>query len=164
MIFVVLGTWEMPFTRPLVQIEEAVRQGLIREPVVVQSGRTSYQSSGVKLVPFFGKEELEQMYEEASLVICQAGVGSIMLGLRKQKKVIAIARLSRFDEHIDDHQLEILDVFTKSGAVLPWHGDGDLPDVLRRAQVFTSAGYAFSEERISRSILDYLDANVKGRF
>jgi len=164
MIFVVLGTWEMPFTRPLVQIEEATRQGLISEPIVVQSGRTSYESPNLKLVPFFGKEALEQMYEEASLVICQAGVGSIMLGLRKQKKVIAIARLSQFDEHIDDHQLEILDVFTKSGAVLPWNGDGDLPGVLRRAQDFVSAGYAFSEEKISRSILDYLDANVKGRF
>jgi UDP-N-acetylglucosamine transferase subunit ALG13 len=164
MIFVVLGTWEMPFTRPLVQIEEATRQGLISEPIVVQSGRTSYESPNLKLVPFFGKEALEQMYEEASLVICQAGVGSIMLGLRKQKKVIAIARLSQFDEHIDDHQLEILDVFTKSGAVLPWNGDGDLPGVLRRAQDFVSAGYAFSEEKISRSILDYLDANVEGRF
>jgi UDP-N-acetylglucosamine transferase subunit ALG13 len=164
MIFVVLGTWEMPFTRPLVQIEEAVRQGMIREPVLVQSGRTAYESPFIKLVPFFGKEELEQMYEESTLVICQAGVGSIMLGLRKHKKVIAIARLAQFDEHIDDHQLEILDVFTKSGAVLSWQGDGDLPDVLSRAQDFVSAGYAFSEEKISRSILDYLDANVKGRF
>jgi UDP-N-acetylglucosamine transferase subunit ALG13 len=164
MIFVVLGTWEMPFTRPLVQIEEAVRQGLIREPVVVQSGCTAYPSPSFKLVPFFGKEELEQMYEEATLVICQAGVGSIMLGLRKQKKVISIARLSKFDEHIDDHQLEILDVFTKSGAVLPWKGEGDLPEVLRRATDFVSTGYAFGEEKISRSILDYLDSNVKGRF
>ena len=164
MIFVVLGTWEMPFTRPLVQIEEAAQQGLIREPIVVQSGRTSYESPNLKLVPFFGKQALEQMYEEASLVICQAGVGSIMLGLRKQKKVIAIARLSQFDEHIDDHQLEILHVFAKSGAVLPWNGVGDLPDVLKRTQNFVSAGYAFSEERISRSILDYLHAKIKDRF
>jgi UDP-N-acetylglucosamine transferase subunit ALG13 len=164
MIFVVLGTWEMPFTRPLVQIEEAVRQGLIARPVMVQSGRTSYESPDLNLVPFFGRVELEQMYDQAALVICQAGVGSIMLGLRKQKKVIAIARLSKFDEHIDDHQLEILDVFAKAGAVLPWKGDGDLPEVLKRADSFISAGYAFSEEKISRSILDYMDANVKGRF
>jgi UDP-N-acetylglucosamine transferase subunit ALG13 len=164
MIFVVLGTWEMPFTRPLVQIEDAVRQGLISKPVLVQSGRSAYKSADLNLVPFYGRQELEQMYEQAALVICQAGVGSIMLGLRKQKKVIAIARRSKFDEHIDDHQLEILDVFSKSGAVLPWNGDGDLPEVLRRAETFVSAGYSFSDEKISRSILDYMDANVKGRF
>ena len=163
MVFVVLGTWEMPFTRPLVQIEEAVCQGLIEQPVIVQSGRTSYTSPSLNLVPFFGKQDLEQMYEQASLIICQAGVGSIMLGLRKQKKVVSIARLSKFEEHIDDHQLEILDVFAKSGAVLPWKGDGDLPEVLRRAKDFVSAGYSFSDERISRSILDYLDAHVEGR-
>ena len=161
MIFVVLGTWEMPFLRPLVEIEEAVRQGVIQEPVVVQSGRTSFASSRLKLVPFFSKKELEQMYEQATLIICQAGVGSIMLGLRNHKKVISIARLSSLDEHIDDHQLEILDVFSKSGAVLPWNGEGDLSEVLKRAENFVSKGYPFKEETISRSILEYLDAHVK---
>jgi UDP-N-acetylglucosamine transferase subunit ALG13 len=161
MIFVVLGTWEMPFTRPLIEIEEAARRGLITQPIVVQSGKTSYASPYMETVPFFGKEELEQMYERAELVICQAGVGSIMLGLRKHKKVVAIARLSEFDEHIDDHQLEILDVFTKSRAVLPWRGDGDLPDVLKLAEGFVSAGYPFGQERISGEILEYLSSHVK---
>jgi UDP-N-acetylglucosamine transferase subunit ALG13 len=159
-IFVVLGTWEMPFVRPLAEIEAAVERGLIKEPVVVQSGKTSYPSSHMTLVPFFGKDELEQMYERATLVVCQAGVGSIMLGLRKLKKVVGIARLAKFDEHIDDHQLEILDVFAKSGAVLPWKGEGDFPDVLRRATDFVSAGYPFGEERISGAILDYLQAGI----
>jgi UDP-N-acetylglucosamine transferase subunit ALG13 len=158
MIFVVLGTWEMPFTRPLVEIEHAARQGLIREPIVVQCGKTAYSSPIMKIVPFFGQQELDQMYEQASLVICQAGVGSIMLGLRKGKTVVSIARLSKFDEHIDDHQLEILDVFSKSGAVLPWDGNGDLTDVLHRAADFVSAGYPFGQEKISAAILNYLSA------
>jgi UDP-N-acetylglucosamine transferase subunit ALG13 len=161
MIFVVLGTWEMPFTRPLVEIDDAIRRGLISEPVVVQSGKTAFESQRMELVPFFGKEELERMYERAALVICQAGVGSIMLGLRKQKKVISIARLSEFDEHIDDHQLEILNVFAQTGAVLPWAGRGDLGEVLGRVDSFTSAGYPFAEERISSEILNYLADTVR---
>jgi UDP-N-acetylglucosamine transferase subunit ALG13 len=120
MIFVVLGTWEMPFTRPPVEIEEAARRGLLPQPIVVQSGKTSYALPYLKLVPFFGKEELEQKYEQAEMIICQAGVGSIMLGLREHKKVIAIARAAEFDEHVDDHQLEILNVSSQSGAVLTW--------------------------------------------
>ncbi len=79
----------------------------------------------MQLTLFFDKLELERMYEQASLIICQAGVGSIMLGPRQKKKVISIARLAKFDEHIDGHQLEILDVFSKSGAALAWRGDGD---------------------------------------
>jgi len=160
MIFVVLGTWEMPFTRPLIEIERAAQQRLITEPIVVQCGKTTYSSPFLKLVPFFSQQELDQMYEQATIIICQAGVGSIMLGLKKSKKVISIARLSKFNEHIDDHQLEILDVFSKSGAVLPWNGNGDLTDVLRRAVDFVSAGYPFGDERISEAILSYLNASV----
>jgi UDP-N-acetylglucosamine transferase subunit ALG13 len=157
MIFVVLGTWEMPFARPLVEIERAAAQGLLRQPIVVQSGKTCYPSPHMKLVPFFESRELEQMYEQASLVICQAGVGSIMLGLAKHKKLITIARRAQFDEHIDDHQLEILDLFGKLGAVLPWQGNGDLADVLKRSETFVSAGYPFAQEKISAAILDYLN-------
>jgi UDP-N-acetylglucosamine transferase subunit ALG13 len=163
MIFVVLGTWEMPFSRPLHEIEAAVGQGLVTEPVLVQSGSTHYTSKHMRLVPFFGKQELEQMYDKASLVICQAGVGSIMLGLKKQKKVISIARLARYDEHIDDHQLEILNVFTQTRAVLTWRGEGDLPEVLRRAEAFEPSAYKFAKERISGAILEYLDDSLNSR-
>jgi UDP-N-acetylglucosamine transferase subunit ALG13 len=72
--------------------------------------------------------------------------------------VIAIARLAKFDEHIDDHQLEILDVFEKSGAVLAWQGNGDLREVLRKAETFVSAGYPFGHEKISAEILHFLDS------
>lgn len=159
MVFVVLGTWEAPFVRPLVEIEQAVRDGFLTKPVIVQSGATPYQSSELQIVPYFGKDELERMYEEADLVIVQAGVGSIMLGLRKEKKVISIARLASLDEHIDDHQLEILDVFAKANYVLPWNGSGDLPEVLRRLEGFQPAKYTFRQEQISDSILDYLAAD-----
>jgi UDP-N-acetylglucosamine transferase subunit ALG13 len=160
MIFVVLGTWEMPFVRPLVEIDRAAQQGLLAQPIVVQCGKTAYASSQMRLVPFFGKEQLELMYEQAKLVICQAGVGSIMLGLKKRKKVIAIARRARFDEHIDDHQLEILNVFSTIGAILPWNGDGDLPSVLARADGFVPAEYPFAQEKISSAILNYLDTTI----
>jgi len=161
MIFVTLGTWEMPFVRPLRELEQAVIHGHIREPVVVQSGKTPFASPHLELVPFFGREELEQRYQDASLVICQAGVGSIMLGLRKKKKVIAIARRACFDEHIDDHQLEILQVFAHLNVVLRWDGEGDLPAVLARAPGFVPAEYPFREERVSGEILRYLASSVE---
>jgi UDP-N-acetylglucosamine transferase subunit ALG13 len=160
MTFVVLGTWEMPFVRPLREIERAAIEGLLPGPVVVQSGKTEYTSARLELVPFFGREELERMYEQATMIICQAGVGSIMLGLRKHKKIISIARLRRYDEHIDDHQLEILELFSQIGAVLPWKGEDDLTEVLVRAQSFVPAGYQFTKEKLSRTILEYLARSV----
>jgi UDP-N-acetylglucosamine transferase subunit ALG13 len=162
MIFVVLGTWGMPFVRPLREIESAAAAGLLLQPIVVQSGCTKYTSPHLQIVPFFSAEEMDRMYERATLVLCQAGVGSIMLGLRKHKTIVSIARRAP-DEHIDDHQLEILDVFSKLGSVLPWRGEGDLPQVLARVTEFIPAPYPFGEEKISRSILEFLAANVRAR-
>ena len=150
----------MPFTRPLLEIERAANLGLIDEPIIIQSGKTVYASPRMTLIPFFGSAEFENMYERASLIICQAGVGSIMLGLEKRKKVIAIARSARFDEHIDEHQSEILGLFSKIGAVLEWKGQDDLPAVLARANTFVSAGYRFEKERISEEILHFLRGNA----
>jgi UDP-N-acetylglucosamine transferase subunit ALG13 len=160
MIFVVLGTWEMPFVRPLREIDQAIGDGSLTERVVVQCGKTSFASKRMEMVPFFSQPDLEAMYDQASFVICQAGVGSIMLGLRKSKKIVSIARLAKYEEHVDDHQLEILDVFSKSGAVLAWSGTGDLLEVIARVGNFVSAGYPFGEERISAAILDYLGGAV----
>lgn len=160
MIFVVLGTWEMPFIRPLAEIERAAVNGALDEPVLVQCGKTAYESPHMTLVPFFDTQTLETMYERASLIICQAGIGSIMTGLRTHKKVIAIARRRIYDEHIDDHQLEILDVFSKAGNILPWNGNGDLPQVLKRARDFLPSDYPFAEEKISGTILEYLSATM----
>ncbi len=156
MIFVVLGTWDMPFVRPLRELEAAVTHRLIVEPVVVQSGHTNYAASNLQMVPFFDQSDLERMYSQASLVITQAGVGSIMLGLKLNKRVISIARRSDFDEHIDNHQEEILELFASTGAVLAWRGLGDLPEVLRRAEEFVPSKYEFGQERISSAILRYL--------
>lgn len=161
MILVVLGTWDMPFPRPLREIERAIAEGVIQGEVVVQSGKTPYQSTRMTVTPFFDRAELERLYEQASLVICQAGVGSIMLGLRKGRKVVAIARRHGYDEHIDDHQLEILDAMVKGGFILAWQGEGDLADVLKRVETFQPARYPFGKERISAAILDYLEQTVK---
>ena len=161
MIFVALGTWGMPFARPLREIEAAATAGLLPQPIVVQCGSTAFSSPHMRTVPFFDADEMARMYDRARLVVCQAGVGSIMLGLRKRKTIIAIARRAGHGEHIDDHQQEILGVFAKLGTVLPWKGEGDLPQVLASSQQFVPAEYPFGQERISRTILDYLRTNVR---
>jgi UDP-N-acetylglucosamine transferase subunit ALG13 len=160
--FVALGTWGMPFTRPLREIEQAAAAGLITQPIVVQAGCTDYKSPHFEVVPYFSADDMDRMYERATTIVCQAGVGSIMLGLRKSKKIISIARRAP-EEHIDDHQLEILDVFSKLGAVLPWKGDGDLSQVLARLVDFVPTPYPFGEEKVSRTILTFLEANVRRR-
>lgn len=156
MVFVLLGTWEVPFTRPLVEIEKAVKNGIITEEVIVQSGPAQYQSEYMKLVPFFSGNHLEEMYENASYIICQAGIGSIMMGLKKGKKVIATPRLKKYNEVNDDHQLEILHVFSSKNYILPWQ-DENLSSIITGLNSFVPSRYPFREEKISDAILNFLN-------
>jgi UDP-N-acetylglucosamine transferase subunit ALG13 len=158
MVLVLLGTWEASFTRPLIEIEKEIKSGNIKEEVVVQSGATLFTSNFMTLQPFFSGKEIEDLCNRASYTICQAGVGSIMLGLRKGKKVISIPRLKKYNEHIDDHQLEILHVFATKHYILPWT-DESLVKVLEKLNSFIPSPYPFQEEKISDAILNFLNKN-----
>lgn len=157
MIFVVLGTWGMPFPRALIKIEELVKNSFVKEDVVVQAGNTDYTSKYFQIHKFFDKETFDKYYLEANFIISQAGVGSIMNGLKFNKKVIAIARLERYKEHIDDHQLEILSTFSSKGYILSWNENDFLLDVISRLKEFNPQQYPFQQGKISETIINFLE-------
>lgn len=156
MILVVLGTWQMPFARPLIIIEKLIKDKVITEKVIVQSGNTLYNSNHMEIIPFFDPVTFEKLYEEAELIICQAGIGSILLGLQNNKKVIGIARKQSFNEHIDDHQEDILELFSKQNFVLRWDGNDDLVNLIKTLPSFTPSKYPFRKEQISSVIIKFI--------
>ena len=50
-------------------------------------------------------------------------IGKIISALKKNKKVIAIPRLEKYGEHINDHQIEICEELEKEGYIL-YYKDG----------------------------------------
>lgn len=119
MIFVTLGTQNFNFTRLLEAVESAIENGVIKEKVIAQIGNNDFQSENIECVSFIDKDSFNAYMDEANFVISHAGTGSIISALKKQKKIIVGARLASFDEHIDDHQLEILDAFAKMNLIIP---------------------------------------------
>ncbi|WP_439483405.1 glycosyltransferase [Cyclobacterium plantarum] len=63
-------------------------------------------------------DELTKLYKEARIVKSQAGTGSLINGLKLNKKIISIPRLTKYGEVVDDHQVEILDEFYKINYIL----------------------------------------------
>ena len=53
--------------------------------------------------------------EEADLIICHAGAGSIMEGLRLGKRLIVVANESL----MDNHQMELASAMQQQGSVPP---------------------------------------------
>jgi UDP-N-acetylglucosamine transferase subunit ALG13 len=161
MIVVAFGTWKMPFYRLLNEIERLVKEGYIDEEIIVQTGYTPCNSDLFKFQPFFDKNEFEDLFEKASLVIVQAGEGSIIHGLKFNKKVISVARLAKYSEHVDDHQLDILSVFTQKGYILSWDEGDKLETVIDKIKKFKPIPYPFQEEQISDTIIDFLEKKLK---
>ncbi|VVB97674.1 UDP-N-acetylglucosamine--N-acetylmuramyl-(pentapeptide) pyrophosphoryl-undecaprenol N-acetylglucosamine transferase [uncultured archaeon] len=81
--------------------------GVIEEKVVMQIGNTSYEPKYAEYFRFASKKEIDVLYYNARVVVCHAGVGSILTALEHDKPVIAVPRRKKYGESVDDHQLEI---------------------------------------------------------
>lgn len=119
MIFVILGTQDKPFTRLLELIDKNINEKIIDEQVIVQAGYTKYKSKNMVIFDLLSQNEFNSYIKNSRLIITHGGVGSILAALKENKPIIAVPRLSKYGEHIDDHQLEIIKLFSRSGYLLP---------------------------------------------
>lgn len=67
---------------------------------------------------------------EARVVACHAGVGTIMTARAVGKTPLVIPRLSRHDEHVDDHQLQIAIEFASHDLIVMLRDDANVEAAL----------------------------------
>ncbi|WP_252312075.1 PssE/Cps14G family polysaccharide biosynthesis glycosyltransferase [Sinobaca sp. H24] len=157
MIFVILGTHELPFTRLLNEVERLKKEGFIEDEIIVQNGNTPFKSGYMELRPFVTFEQMDQLFDEARLIITHAGTGSVITGLKKKKKVIAAPRLEKYGEHNDDHQLQLTESFTEQGHILKW-GEGDnLLELIHQSETFEPKPFQSKQEQMFSVIKKFID-------
>ena len=106
MIFVTVGTHEQPFDRLLTEIDRLKENGTIQEPDMIQSGFSTYEPKYCewkKLIPY---AEMIKNVKEARSVITHGGPASFMMALQEEKIPIVVPRQKRYEEHVNDHQVE----------------------------------------------------------
>lgn len=116
MVLVTLGTQKQSFRRLLDMVENS--KELQNDDIIAQIGHTKYESKRMQCFDFVDSQKLNEYIKNAEIIITHAGVGSIFDGLHNKKKVIAIPRLKKYGEHINDHQLEICEELEKEGYIL----------------------------------------------
>ena len=114
MIFVILGTQKFQFNRLLKKIDELIEKKVIKEDVFAQIGNSTYNPKNFQYKKFLTREEFKEKIEISNLIITHGGTGAIITSLKEEKKVIAIPRLVRYGEHVDDHQIQIVEEFSNS--------------------------------------------------
>lgn len=118
MIFVPLGTQAMDFSRCLKMLDEMIEHYQITEPVIVQMGNSSYKSKHFEVLPFLPEEVFKEYISKASVVISHAGSGALFGAIKKNKKIIAVARLKEYHEMVDDHQTELSRKLSEAGYII----------------------------------------------
>lgn len=119
MIFVTVGGRPYPFDRLFRKLDELVANGTIKERIFAQIGTSKYIPSNYNYTDFVTQEEFAQRINESSIVISHGASGSIMKALSAKKKVIAVTRLEKYGEHIDNHQIQINKAFGDNHYVVP---------------------------------------------
>ena len=156
MVLVMLGTQNNSFERLLKKMDELIEKKVIDEKVIVQSGYTNYESKNMRIFDLIPQEELEKYQEQADLIITHGGVGSIVSSIKKGKKVIAVPRLHRYHEHVNDHQKQIVESFDKKGYIIGIQRIDELRKAIIRAQEFEPKKYE-DQEKSNSKILEIIE-------
>ena len=156
MILVILGTQDKQFTRLLEAVDKEIEKGTIKDKVVVQAGQTKYESKNMEIFDLVPAPEFEKLMDEADLVITHGGAGSILSAIKKGKKVIAAARLAKYQEHHNDHQKQIIGEFAKLGYIQELKDFNKLGSMIKKIDSFKPKKFESNTQNMIKLIEEYI--------
>ena len=164
MVFLTLGSQKFQFNRLLKAMDDFISNSVINTEVFAQIGYSDYMPQHYSYEAFLDRESFAQWEEKADIVLTHGGTGAIIGAVKKGKKVIAIPRLKQYGEHVDDHQLQIIDQFKELGFIIPCYDVSQLPECFAAAQNFRVKEYISNTDTIIADIEKFiLDAGfLKG--
>ena len=118
LIFVTVGSRGYQFNRLFRKLDELYEEGVLTEEMFAQTGTSTYKPQHYAYKDYISPEEFEQRIANANIVVSHGASGSIMKALNAGKKVIAVTRLEKYHEHINDHQIQNNEAFSSNGYVL----------------------------------------------
>jgi UDP-N-acetylglucosamine transferase subunit ALG13 len=116
-ILVTVGTALQPFDRLLQYTDEAIAALTYPVTGVCQHGCSLVRPRSLSCKETLSRAEFDTEIENADVVICHAGVGTLQSSLREGHKPLVIPRLGSLGEHVNDHQLEIVEALRNEGRI-----------------------------------------------
>lgn len=156
-IFITLGSQKFQFNRLLKAVDELCEKGTVdAEDVFAQIGYSDYVPQKYNYKTFLDRDEFSNEMEKADIVITHGGTGAIIGAVKKGKKVIAVPRLAKYGEHVDDHQLQLIKQFDDLNLICPCRDTNKLETALDTVQRTKYNSYKSNTLNIISSIEDYL--------
>lgn len=158
MIFITLGSQKFQFNRLLIEIDTMISSGIIKDEVFAQIGYSDYKPMNFKYTNFLNRNDYIKMLKKSKLVITHGGTGAIIGALKNEKKVIAIPRLEKYEEHVDDHQIEIVNQFDDMNLICACYDCQYLVKCLELINDMKFTAYISNTQNIINSIEEFIES------
>jgi UDP-N-acetylglucosamine transferase subunit ALG13 len=139
------------FERVIRKMDEIA--GRIGEEVIMQIGGTKYIPQNAKHFDFATGEEIKELCHKARVVVTH-GAMSILDALEQGTPVIAVPRLKKYHEVINDHQLYLDQDLEKAGKVTAVYEVGKLEEALEK--VSTKPVKLVKDKRLVNALEGYI--------
>ena len=159
MIFITLGSQKFQFNRLLRAVDELVECGE-KEEIFAQIGYSDYVPHNYAYKQFLDRDEFASIMEKSKIVITHGGTGAIIGAVKKGKKVIAVPRLVKYGEHVDDHQLQLVGQFKELDLICECGDCKQLAKALDYVRKTSFKSYQSNTMRIIASIEEFIGENV----
>ena len=158
MIFVTLGSQKFQFNRLLKEIDVLVEKKIITDEVFAQIGYSDYLPSNYRYKNFLNRDEFAEMQKKADIVITHGGTGAIIGAVKMGKKVIAVPRLAKYGEHVDDHQIQLVEHFNEMELIYSCNDVQELKTAIEEIRTRKYNDYHSNTAVIINSIEKFLTA------
>ena len=155
-IFMTLGSQKFQFDR-LLKAADALPSG---DELFAQTGYSDYQPKNYAYKAFLDRDEFKKVMSGCDIVIAHGGTGAIIGAVKNRKKVIAVPRLARFGEHVDDHQLQIVEAFEHMGLILGCSDPEKLSECIEKVKTQTFREYVSNTQHFMDDIDRYLNETL----
>jgi len=129
LIFVTVGMHTKGFDRLLKRMDEIA--STLGEEVVMQIGHTSFRPQTAKWFDFTTEAGIKEWCKKARVVVTQPAM-AILDAQEQGTPVIVVPRLKRYNEVIDDHQLDFAKHLERKGKVMAVYDVDKLEEALRK--------------------------------
>lgn len=113
MIFVTVGTHEQQFNRLIKCVDELKKNNIIQEDVVIQTGFSDYKPRFCEWEKLYPYQQMNEFVDKARIVITHGGPSSFIMPLQIGKIPIVVPRQKKFEEHVNNHQVDFCDRVAK---------------------------------------------------
>jgi beta-1,4-N-acetylglucosaminyltransferase len=151
LIFVTIGMHTAGFDRLIKKMDEIA--GTTNEEVIMQIGHSKYVPNKAKYFKFINEAELKEYCHEARIVVTH-GAMTIIDALEQGTPVIAVPRLQKYGEHLNDHQLYFVRELEKAGKVTAVYDVDNIEEALKNFD--STPPQLVRDKRLLKALKEYI--------